>query len=127
MREWLVWLRTLKHKCNQSDTHGWEVRQMLFNVMVTQVLLYEVEVWGAAISLNTWNEIEKIQKMLESTTSYQVMLFETVVRPIEILTLSCYFCFRLRKKRQDRGGLEPRRERESCRSAANGEHENKGD
>ena len=56
---------------------------MLFNAMVTQVLLYGVEVWGGTISLNAWNEIEKIQNMffrrqlrVKSTTSNQVMLFE---------------------------------------------------
>ena len=54
--------------------------------MVTQVLLYGVEIWGGTISLNAWNEIEKIQKMflrrqlgVKSTTSYQVMFLETSV------------------------------------------------
>ena len=34
----------LGSQCNQSDTCGWEVKLMLFNAMVTQVLLYGVEV-----------------------------------------------------------------------------------
>ena len=49
---------------------------------------------GGTISLNAWNEIEKIQRMflrkqlgIKSTTSYQVMFLETGVRPIEILAL----------------------------------------
>ena len=50
----------LENKCNQSDTHGWEVKLMLFNAMITQVLFYRVEVQGGTISLNAWNEIEKI-------------------------------------------------------------------
>ena len=33
----------LENKCNQSDTHGWDVKLMLFNAMVTQVLFYGVE------------------------------------------------------------------------------------
>ena len=53
----------LENKCNRSDTHGWDVKLMLFNAMVTLVLLYGVEVWGDTISLNAWNEIEKIQNM----------------------------------------------------------------
>ena len=53
----------LENKCNRSDTHGWEVKLMLCNAIVTQVLLYGVEVWGGTISLNPWNEIEKIQNM----------------------------------------------------------------
>ena len=52
-----------ENQCNQSDTHGWEVNFILFIVMVTQVSLYGVKVWGCIISLNAWNEIEKIQKM----------------------------------------------------------------
>ena len=71
-----------------------EVKLMLFNTMVTQVSLYGVEVRGDTISLNAWNEIEKIQKIflrrqlrVKCTTSYQVMLLETGVRPIELLAL----------------------------------------
>ena len=45
---------------NQSDTRGWEVRLMLFNAMVTQVLLYGVELWGDTIPLSAWKQIEKI-------------------------------------------------------------------
>ena len=84
----------LENQCNQSDTRGWEVKLMLFNAMVTQVLLYGVEVWGGTISRNAWNEIEKIQKMflrrnlgVKSTTTYQVMLLETGTRPIEMLAI----------------------------------------
>ena len=76
----------LENKCNQSDTHGWEVKLVLFNAMVTQVLLYGVEVWGDTISLNAWNEIVKVQNMFlrrqlgeKSTTSYQVMLMKTCI------------------------------------------------
>ena len=53
----------LENQKNQSDNHGWEVKVMLFNTMVIQVLLCELEVWGDNISLNTWNEITNIQKM----------------------------------------------------------------
>ena len=72
----------LEKQCKQSDTHGWEVRSMLFNAMVAQVLLYGVEVWGGTIPLNALNEIEKIQKMflrrqlgVKSTTPNQVKCF----------------------------------------------------
>ena len=51
----------LDYESNQSDTC--EVRLMLFNAMVVQVLLYRIEVWDGTISLSVWNEIEKIQKM----------------------------------------------------------------
>ena len=103
--KWIVWFESRlqagwkssympENKCNQSDTHGWEVKQMLFNSMVTWVLLYGVEVWRGTISLNAWNEIEKFQKMflrrqlgVKSTTYYEVMLLETWLLPIEIVVL----------------------------------------
>ena len=34
----------LENKCKLSDAHGWQVKLMLFNTMVTQVLLYGSEV-----------------------------------------------------------------------------------
>ena len=51
-----------ENQCNKSDTRWREVRLMLFNNMVIQVLLYRVEVQGGTISFGAWNEIEKIQK-----------------------------------------------------------------
>ena len=42
-------------QCNQSDIQGW-VRLMLLNVMVVQVLLYRVEVWGGTVSRSAWSE-----------------------------------------------------------------------
>ena len=66
----------------------------LFKTMVTHILLYGVEVWGSTISLNAWNEIEKIQKMflrrqlgVKATTFYEVKLSETTVWPIKIVAL----------------------------------------
>ena len=53
-----------ENQYNQSDTRGWEVRLMLFNAMVVQVLLYGVEVWGGTISLSAWNEIRKFKSVL---------------------------------------------------------------
>ena len=51
-------------QCNQCNTLVWEVRLMLLNVMVVQELLYGVEVLGDPMSLNAWNETNKIQKLL---------------------------------------------------------------
>ena len=36
---------------------------MSFNALVTQIQLYGVEVGGGSISLNVWNDIEKIQSL----------------------------------------------------------------
>ena len=62
-----------------------KVTLMLFNAMVTQVLLYGVEVWGDTI---TWNEIEKIQKMflrrqlgVKCIASYRLCSWKSVFGP----------------------------------------------
>ena len=82
------------HECNNVCFESKLQASWKFNAMVTQVLLYGVEVWGDTISLNAWNEIEKIRDMflrrqlgVKSTTSSQVMLLETSVQPIGILAL----------------------------------------
>ena len=43
-----------------TNTHGWEVKLMLLNAIVTKVVLYRVEESGGTISLNAWNQIENI-------------------------------------------------------------------
>ena len=80
-------------KCNQSYTLGFEVKQMLFNAMVKQVLHYGVEVWGDTIPLNAWNDIEKLQKMFEGdkfTVYYNNMLLESYVQHIELFAYREY-------------------------------------
>ena len=52
------------YQINQSDTRAYEARLMLFNAMVVQVLLYGMELWAGIISLSAWNEIDKIQKII---------------------------------------------------------------
>ena len=60
----------------------------------SSIALWSRSIWGGTISLNAWNEIEKIHKMflrrqlgVKCTISSQVMLVETGVRPIELLAL----------------------------------------
>ena len=80
---------------------------MLFNAMVTKVLIYGVELWGGTISLNAWNEIEKMQNIflrrqlrVKSTTSYQVMLLETCSTSRDIgATKNMYIIHTLQKSR----------------------------
>ena len=67
---------------------------MLFNATMIQVLLYGLKVWGGTISVSTWTEIEKIQKLfvrkllgVKSSTFYLIILLETYAQPIEVLTI----------------------------------------
>jgi hypothetical protein len=67
---------------------------MLFNAMVSQVLIHGVEAWDGTISFSAWNDLEKTQKILlqrhlgiKSSAPYPVMLFETRARPIELIAM----------------------------------------
>ena len=78
-----------ENQCNRCNTLLLEVELMLFNAMVVQELLYGVYLWGGTISLSSWNEIEKIQKMfsrrplgVKDSTSYSIMLLEIGARLI---------------------------------------------
>ena len=62
--------------------------------MVTKVLIYGVELWGGTISLNAWNEIEKMQNIflrrqlrVKFSTKYYVMLLETSPQLIKMMSL----------------------------------------
>ena len=45
---------------------------MLLNVMVTQIGLYGVEVWGGTVSLNAWNEMFLRRQLgVKCTTSWE--------------------------------------------------------
>jgi hypothetical protein len=38
------------------------MNKLLFETLVTHVILYGCEVWGCSISRESWRKIEKIQK-----------------------------------------------------------------
>ena len=40
----------------------WDKKKLLFETLVTPVILYGFEVWGCSISRESWRKIEKIQK-----------------------------------------------------------------
>ncbi|MCO5607655.1 hypothetical protein L7F22_061853 [Adiantum nelumboides] len=67
---------------------------MVFEACVVHTILYGVEFWGASISANTWNDIEKIQMKflcrhlgVKSTSPYSMMLLEMGNRPLEMKAL----------------------------------------
>jgi hypothetical protein len=52
----------LKTIVNQLDLWSWDKKKLLFETLVTPVILYGCEVWGCSISRESWRKIEKIQK-----------------------------------------------------------------
>ena len=81
-----------ENQCNQSYTQRLQMKLMLVNAMVVQVLFYGVEVWGDTTSLSAWLEIEKIQILffcrrggINSSTSHLVVLIEIGAQLVDLL------------------------------------------
>jgi hypothetical protein len=53
----------LKTIVNQMDLWLWDKKKLLFETLVTPVILYGCEVWGCNISRESWRKIEQIQKV----------------------------------------------------------------
>ena len=43
-----------ENMCNAGNIKCWVLKKYLFDILVTPVLLYVVEVWGGSISKSTW-------------------------------------------------------------------------
>ena len=68
---------------------------ILFESLVTHVILYRCDVWGRSISRKSWRKIEQIQKhfimynlKIKSNTPYPILLIEAGLSPIECLAVT---------------------------------------
>ena len=52
----------LENNCKSTDLWIWDKKKLLFETLVTLVILYGCKVWGCNISRESWRNIEKIQK-----------------------------------------------------------------
>jgi hypothetical protein len=52
----------LENNCKSADIWSWDKKKLLFETLVTPVILYGCEVWGCSISHESWRKIEQIQK-----------------------------------------------------------------
>ena len=73
----------------------WDKKKLLFETLVTPVILYRCEVWGCNISRESWRKIEQIQKhfitynlKIKSNTPYPILLIEVGLSPIKILAMT---------------------------------------
>jgi hypothetical protein len=80
----------LENNCKSTDLWSWDKKKLLFETLVTPVILYGCEVWGCSISHESWRKIEKIQKnfitynlKIKGNTPYPILLLETSFSPIE--------------------------------------------
>jgi hypothetical protein len=80
----------LENKCKLADLWLWDKKKLLFDTLVTLVILYGCEVWGCNISRESWRKIEQIQKnfitynlKIKGNTPYPILLIEVSLSPIE--------------------------------------------
>jgi len=48
----------LENKCKLVDLWLWDKKKLIFDTLVTLVILYGCEVWGCSISRESWRKIE---------------------------------------------------------------------
>ena len=78
----------------KKKTLWWDKKKLLFETLVTLVILYGCEVWGCSISRKSQRTIEQIQKRfitynlkIKSNTPYPILLI-VGLSPIESLTMT---------------------------------------
>jgi hypothetical protein len=91
----------LENNCKSTDLWSWDKKKLLFETLVTPVILYGCEVWGCSISRESWRKIEKIQKnfitynlKIKGNTPYPILLLETSLSPIESMTMTRYLMYK---------------------------------
>ena len=82
----------LENNCKETNLVMWDNKDLLFETLVTLVILYGCKVWGCNISRESWRNIEQIQKCfimynlkIKSNTLYPILLIEVGLSPIESL------------------------------------------
>ena len=85
----------LGNNCKAANLMMWDKKNLLFETLVTPVILYGCEVWVCNISRESWREIEQIQKRfitynlkIKNSTPYPILLIEVGLSPIKILAMS---------------------------------------
>jgi hypothetical protein len=56
----------LENNCKLADLWLWDKKKLIFETLVTPVILYGCEVWGCSISRESWRKIEQIQPMAQA-------------------------------------------------------------
>jgi hypothetical protein len=71
----------LENNCKSMDLWIWDKKKLLFETLVTPIILYGCEVWGCSISRESWRKIEKIQNnfitynlKIKGNTPYPILL-----------------------------------------------------
>jgi hypothetical protein len=91
----------LENNCKSTDLWIWDKKKILFETLVTPVILYGCKVWGCNISRESWRKIEQIQKnfitynlKIKGNTPYPILLTEASLSPIESMTMTRYLMYK---------------------------------
>ena len=91
----------LENNCKWGDLWSWDKNKLLFETLVTPVILYGCEVWGCSISCESSRKIEQIQKSfitynlkIKGNMPYPILLLETNISPIESMTMTRYLMYK---------------------------------
>ena len=73
----------------------WDKKKLIFETLVTPVILCGCEVWGCNISQESWRKIEQIQKRfitynlkIKTNTPYPIVRIEVGLSPIKSLAMT---------------------------------------
>jgi hypothetical protein len=90
------------------DLWIWNKKKLLFETLVTSIILYGCEVWGCSISRESWINIEQIQKnfitynlKIKGNTPYHILLIEASLSPIERASMIRYLMYKIKINNMD--------------------------
>ena len=102
----------LENNCKAAILMMWDKKKLLFETLLTPVILYGCEVWGCSISRESWRKIEKIQKRfitynlkIKSNIPYHILLIEVRLSPIESMTMNMYSMYKQKINNMEIKGL----------------------
>jgi hypothetical protein len=91
----------LENNCKSDELWSRDKKKLIFETLVTPVIIYGCEVWGCSISRESWRKIEKIQKnfiiynlKIKGNTPYPILLVETSLSPIESMAMTRYLMYK---------------------------------
>jgi len=91
----------LENICKSTNLWLWVKKKLIFETLITLVILYGCEVWGCSIFRESWRKIEQIQKCfitynlkIKGNTSYHMLLTEASLSPIERTTIIMYLMYK---------------------------------
>ena len=85
----------LENKCKSTNLVMWDKKKILFETLVTSVILYGCEVLGCNISRESWINIKRIHKRfitynlkIKINTPYPILLIKVGLYPMESLAMT---------------------------------------